>query len=88
MRPLYPSMLLKSKRHRKFRATHAAQAVIKHPHLKRAGVAQLVEQRIRNAWVRCSSHLSGTISLRRARSPYIGPDPVMPPQRPPWLTLR
>ena len=27
----------------------------------RAGVAQLVEQRIRNAWVRCSSHRTGTI---------------------------
>mgnify|MGYP006919304296 CR=1 FL=1 len=24
----------------------------------------MVEQRIRNAWVRCSSHLSGTIFLR------------------------
>ena len=26
-----------------------------------AGLAQLVEQRIRNAWVECSSHLTGTI---------------------------
>ncbi len=25
-----------------------------------AGLAQLVEQRIRNAWVECSSHLTGT----------------------------
>ena len=26
-----------------------------------AGLAQLVEQRIRNAWVECSNHLTGTI---------------------------
>ena len=28
-----------------------------------AGLAQLVEQRIRNAWVVCSSHITGTILL-------------------------
>ena len=29
--------------------------------LPSAGIAQLVEQRIRNAWVGCSSHPAGTI---------------------------
>ena len=28
-----------------------------------AGLAQVVEQRIRNAWVVCSSHITGTILL-------------------------
>ena len=31
--------------------------------LNKAAIAQLVEHRIRNAEVRCSSHLSGTIHL-------------------------
>ena len=29
-----------------------------------AGLAQLVEQRIRNAWVVCSSHITGTIVFK------------------------
>ena len=33
----------------------------------RADMAQLVEQRIRNAWVGCSSHPIGTISLQSDR---------------------
>jgi hypothetical protein len=35
---------------------------------KRAALAQLVEHRIRNAGVRCSSHLSGTIKLQQKQS--------------------
>ena len=33
----------------------------------KAALAQLVEQRIRNAWVGCSSHPSGTIQLKKYR---------------------
>jgi hypothetical protein len=40
----------------------------------KAAIAQLVEHRIRNAGVRCSSHLSGTILLRTHRRPSVDLD--------------
>ena len=36
-----------------------------------AEIAQLVEQRIRNAWVVCSSHILGTIFIPYFKSPLI-----------------
>ena len=39
-----------------------------------AGLAQVVEQRIRNAWVVCSSHITGTIlfkGLGQINLPYL-----------------
>ena len=38
-----------------------------------AALAQLVEQRIRNAWVGCSSHPSGTTSLFVTKTPWFTP---------------